>query len=71
MQEVLDKQPRKLLPERTAARVFGQVIEALVCFHEQGIAHRDLKPENLMVALEEDKDLVCKVIDFGFACKAN
>lgn len=41
-----------------------------MCFHEQSIAHRDLKPENLMVLMEEGKDPVCKVIDFGFAAKA-
>jgi serine/threonine protein kinase len=59
-----------MLPERLAAKIFGQVIEALVCFHDQCIAHRDLKPENLMVLLQEGQEPLCKVIDFGFACKA-
>lgn len=54
-----------------AAKIFGQVIEALICFHEQSIAHRDLKPENLMVLIEEGKEPLCKVIDFGFAAKAH
>ena len=53
-----------------AAKIFGQVIDALVYFHEQNIAHRDLKPENLMVSFEEGQRPFCKVIDFGFAAKA-
>ena len=42
-----------MLPEKTCALIFGQVIKALACFHELKIAHRDLKPENIMVDMSE------------------
>jgi len=39
------------------------------CYHELNIAHRDIKLENILVDINNPK-LPTKIIDFGFATKA-
>ncbi|NRA58291.1 MAG: protein kinase, partial [Phycisphaerales bacterium] len=34
--------------------------------HQKGIIHRDLKPSNILI-VEQDEEVVPKVIDFGVA----
>ena len=34
--------------EKTASRIFRELLEALVFLHDQGVAHMDLKPENIV-----------------------
>ena len=67
LQDVLKNQPSRMLQERVAAKIFGQIIEALSYFHEIHIAHRDLKPDNIMVDITDPQNPMTKVIDFGFA----
>ena len=57
----------RILKERMAAKIFGQIIEALKCFHAIHIAHRDLKPDNIMIDLTDPNSPVTKIIDFGVA----
>jgi serine/threonine-protein kinase len=52
----------KLPPER-AARITGEILQALDYIHRRGVVHRDLKPENIMVAPDDS----VKLIDFGLA----
>ena len=54
--------------EHDAAMNFGKVMDAVLCFHNMGIAHRDLKPENLLLAGKGDSNSI-KIADFGFAKK--
>ncbi|XP_066101813.1 serine/threonine-protein kinase DCLK3 [Saccopteryx bilineata] len=54
-------------PERTAARLFTDLCQALVHMHDKNIVHRDLKPENLLVQRNEDKSTTLKLADFGLA----
>ena len=49
-----------------ALRITAQVARALNAAQAQELVHRDIKPANLM-AVQEDDDLVVKVIDFGLA----
>jgi calcium-dependent protein kinase len=35
--------------ENLAARIFSQMLSAIVFCHSSGIAHRDLKPENMLI----------------------
>ncbi|MGP4110263.1 protein kinase domain-containing protein [Streptomyces sp. 4N509B] len=53
------------LPVPEAARVAGQLAEALRDIHRQGIVHRDLKPANVLLARDG-----ARVIDFGISWSA-
>lgn len=35
-------------PEREAARIFHQLLSALLYLRDSGISHRDIKPENVL-----------------------
>lgn len=51
--------------EREAARVFHQVLSALLYLKKMGVSHRDIKPENILF----DRFWNVKLVDFGFSCK--
>lgn len=51
------------LPEKTAKRLFQQLITAVHYVHLQGYAHRDVKPGNILIT-QQDKVLLC---DFSMA----
>jgi serine/threonine-protein kinase len=57
----LDREGR--LDPHLAARVTGQVAEALDYAHNKGVIHRDLKPSNIML----DRSGGVKVMDYGIA----
>ena len=44
-----------------------KLLKALNHCHKQDIMHRDIKPANIMYGADNE----VKLIDFGFACKAN
>ena len=71
LNDILKEQKNNILQEKTCAKIFGQVIKALACFHEQKIAHRDLKPENIMVDMSDSLNYPTKIIDFGFAAQTH
>lgn len=54
------------LNERTCARIFTQVCDALQHAHGMGILHRDLKPTNIFLSSSSRGPHV-KVLDFGLA----
>ncbi|XP_022739333.1 CBL-interacting serine/threonine-protein kinase 7-like [Durio zibethinus] len=54
---------RGRLAEPAARRYFSQLVSALHCCHQNGVAHRDLKPQNLL--LDHNGNL--KVSDFGLS----
>lgn len=67
--EWVDGQPLdKLISENglaveTALEYACQIIDGLVCAHQNGIIHRDIKPQNIML----NKDGRIKILDFGIA----
>ena len=46
-----------------ALELVGQICEALLVAHRQGVIHRDIKPENILIT----KDGRVKLVDFGLA----
>jgi serine/threonine protein kinase len=51
------------VPEKIAARLFHQAVNAVDYIHSKGVLHRDLKPENFFMA----RDGTVKLGDFGFS----
>lgn len=54
------------MAEKEAAKVFHQILSALIYLKSMGVSHRDIKPENIIF----DKDWNAKLVDFGFSCKS-
>ncbi|MCM2374080.1 WD40 repeat domain-containing serine/threonine protein kinase [Aporhodopirellula aestuarii] len=67
--ELVDGKPlSELVPERgmdcdEAARIIGQVAQALATAHQAKIFHRDIKPANVLI----DQNGQARVVDFGLA----
>jgi serine/threonine protein kinase len=58
---------RGRLPEREAAQLVRDVLDALATAHAQGIVHRDLKPSNILI----DAQGRPRVMDFGIAARVS
>ena len=50
-----------------AATMVTQIARGLDVAHGEGIVHRDLKPANVFVTLDEEGNMVAKIVDFGIA----
>lgn len=57
---------RQMSPPVTLAIIL-QLCRGLLKAHEVGIVHRDLKPENVFLTVDEDGNLLLKILDFGLA----
>lgn len=55
------------LESRTARTYWKQLVDALQCCHQQGVAHRDIKLENIMF----DRKYQLKLCDFGISATFN
>ena len=56
------------LDGRDAARLFRQILSAVIYIHGKSICHRDLKPENFLVSKKAALDQIeLKLTDFGTA----
>ena len=65
--EVMREEKRHYLEQNRAIKIFLQVVKGVSYCQSKDINHRDIKLENILV-LEDD---TIKLIDFGFAVKAN
>ncbi|MBM4377099.1 MAG: protein kinase [Deltaproteobacteria bacterium] len=57
---------RQMSPQLTLAIIL-QLCRGLAKAHEVGIVHRDLKPENVFLTVDDDGNLLVKILDFGLA----
>ncbi|KAF2626635.1 hypothetical protein BU25DRAFT_422384 [Macroventuria anomochaeta] len=55
------------LPNELKSQISLGIANGPQTLHDEGIIHRDLKPENTILCSEEDRILVPKLADFGFA----
>jgi eukaryotic-like serine/threonine-protein kinase len=55
------------LPAQTAVALLLPIIDGLGIAHEKGIVHRDIKPENIFIAIDGQRRVQPKVLDFGIA----
>src|SRR3954465_15479601 len=51
----------------TTVRMVAQVARGPTKAHSAGIVPRDLKPENIFLTVDEDGELLSKILDFGLA----
>ncbi|RYH30172.1 hypothetical protein EON65_05965 [archaeon] len=69
--ELFDRIVKKVCyAEKDARDLVVVLLNALKHLHDQNLVHRDLKPENLLLTSEEN-DANVKIVDFGFAAKAD
>ncbi|RYZ08720.1 MAG: serine/threonine protein kinase [Myxococcales bacterium] len=55
------------LPAASAVALLLPILDGLGIAHEKGIVHRDIKPENIFIAVDSQKRVQPKVLDFGIA----
>ena len=41
--------------EKTAQKLYGQVIDAIEYLHSKGVCHRDIKPSNILVTKNRER----------------
>jgi serine/threonine protein kinase len=68
LQDFLDQNKGKQIPEIDILIIFKQICIALEYIHEKGVVHRDLKPGNILFKKEGDS-IVWKISDFGASVK--
>lgn len=56
--------------EKSACKIFKNILDAIKHCHEHNIAHRDLKPENILLSSKEN-DTTIKITNFNFAAYAH
>ena len=64
---LMEYSKKNFMGENRARTLMRQVFYGVKYFHEIGIAHRDIKLENIMVAFDEEKGDIPKLIDFGLS----
>jgi serine/threonine protein kinase len=64
LRELMNQGP--IAPARALA-IMRQVLDALDAAHALGVVHRDIKPENIMLANDDGRQDLVKVLDFGVA----
>ncbi|XP_041979884.1 ribosomal protein S6 kinase 2 beta isoform X2 [Aricia agestis] len=58
---------RRYLPEREAAPLLRNVLQAVHYLHAHTVVHRDIKPSNILFATAERTPADIRLVDFGLA----
>ena len=65
--ETIKRDKNHFFEEQRALKIFIQILKAIIYCQNKNISHRDIKLENILII----KNDIIKIIDFGFAIKAN
>ncbi len=68
LQDFIDQNKGKKIPEKDVLLIFTQIIRALKYIHDKGVVHRDLKPGNILFKNLGDKKIWI-ISDFGASVK--
>lgn len=55
------------LPTARVIPLFIQTADALAHAHRKGVVHRDIKPSNIILTMDDNKQDLVKIVDFGIA----
>lgn len=59
------------VPEPVRLRLIAKVARALAAAHSVGIIHKDVKPGNILISVDEDRNPLPKLCDFGIGMLAD
>ncbi|GAB1224199.1 hypothetical protein ENUP19_0180G0018 [Entamoeba nuttalli] len=72
LQDMINKRKETLVSMKMKIKFMIDAAKGISYLHSNGILHRDIKPDNILViSIEENEQVNCKLTDFGSARNVN